>query len=152
MYIFHPNKSDQAETDYILYNKLGSEIVKFVSVESCVALNTSDHVPVHAVLNLEVEQMTPNDLIMRCKPKWEKCDTNVYERFISGHLKPFSSFGFGNSAEYDILYPLSHLLAILRPASEDSIPSYKSEVRIKKKRQRPWTKQIRMAVKNSRLA
>ena len=77
---------------------------------------------------------------------------NVYEGFVLGHLKPFSSFGFGNSAEYDILYPLSHLIAILRLAAEDSIPSYKSEVKVKKKWQRSWTEQIHKAVKNSRLA
>ena len=99
MHLFHLNKSDKAEIDYILYNELGSDVVKFVSVESSVTFNTSDHVPVHAVLNLKVKQKTSSDLMIRCKPKWGKCDRNVYEGFVSEHLKPFSSFRFGISAE-----------------------------------------------------
>ena len=41
---FHPNKSDQAEIDYILYTGFGADVVALVEVESRNAGNTSDHV------------------------------------------------------------------------------------------------------------
>ena len=148
----HPNKTDQAEIDYIFYNKIGADIIKLVSVESCVALNTSDHVPVYAISKVEVRQKTPGDLMMRCKPKWEKCDRLGYKTFISKHLQSFRSYKFEGSAEFDILHPLSHLVSVLHLATKDSIPSYKAEVKLKMKKLRPWSEQIFEAVKRSRLA
>ena len=82
----HPNKTDQAEIDYIFYNKIGADIIKLVSVESYVALKTSDHVPVYAISKVEVRQKTPGYLMMRCTPKWDKCDRHSYKTFISKHL------------------------------------------------------------------
>ena len=49
---FHPNKTDSAEIDYILFNKAGQDFVKSVSVKRDIALNTSDHVPVIAQLEI----------------------------------------------------------------------------------------------------
>ena len=43
---FHPNKGDRAEIDYLLFNIIGESLVKSVSVERNIPLNTSDHVPV----------------------------------------------------------------------------------------------------------
>ena len=51
---FHPNKGDRAEIDYILLNIIGESLVKSVSVEKNIPLNTSDHVPVFAQLSVEV--------------------------------------------------------------------------------------------------
>ena len=148
----HPNKNDQAEIDYIFYNKRGAEITNLVSVEPNVSLNTSDHIPVFAVLNVEQKQKIPGNVMVRCKPKWEKCDRRNYKDFIATHLQSFSSFKFGQSVEIDILHPLSHLISILQLATKDSIPSYKSEVKLKKQKQRPWSEKIVQAVKESRLA
>ena len=51
---FHPNKTDSAEIDYIIFNKIGQRFVKSVYVEKSVALNTSDHVPVIMQMELPV--------------------------------------------------------------------------------------------------
>ena len=49
---FHPNKKDQAEIDYFFYNRFGSEFIQSIEVETKTALNTSDHIPVCAVLKI----------------------------------------------------------------------------------------------------
>ena len=51
---FRPNKTDNAEIDYILFNKIGQRFVKSIYVEKSVALNTSDHVPVVMQMELPV--------------------------------------------------------------------------------------------------
>lgn len=53
--------------------------------------------------------------------------------------------------ETDILQPLSHLNAVLKQATFSSIPKFRSEISIKKIRNRPWTKQIYDAVRLCRL-
>ena len=51
----------------------------------------------------------------------------------------------------DILYPLGHLNAVLKLATEDSIPNFKPEVTIKPRRHRPWSEKIHEAIKVCRL-
>ena len=67
---FYPNKSDQAEIDYILYTGIGADVVASEDVESRNAANTSDHVPVEAVFNLETTQTGSTEWKIKCKPKW----------------------------------------------------------------------------------
>ena len=123
-----------------------------VAVEPCTALNTSDHVPMYAVHKVKMKKMAPTDLLIRCKPKWDKCDLYTYRDFISEHLQPFCSYRLGESPEFDILYPLSHLISVLQLATRDSIPSYKAEVKLRSRKLRPWSEKIQQAVKNSRMA
>ena len=149
---FHPNKTDKAEIDYILYNQQAEKMVKYVAVESDGALNTSDHVPVYAVLNLEVQQKNVDgNRMIPCKPKWEKCNRQEYTIFVEENLQSHLYLHPSKSTEQDILYPLAHLNTILRLATQQSIPNYKPEIKAKKKRQRPWTEQIHQAVKKCRL-
>ena len=148
----HPNKSDKAEIDYVFYNRAAEMLVKCVAVESDETLNTSDHVPVFAFLNLDAKQkVVDGNRTIQCKPRWEKCDRQVYECFVEENLKTKLLLHPGTSVEQDILYPLAHLNTILRLATEQSIPNYKPEIKAKKKRQRPWTEQIHQAVKKCRL-
>ena len=63
---FHPNTSYQAEIDYILYTGIGADVVASVDVEYRNAANTSDHVPVVAVLNLEIMQTGPTEWKIKC--------------------------------------------------------------------------------------
>ena len=123
-----------------------------VAVEPCTALNTSDHVPAYAVLKVKKREKTPSDLLIRYKPKWDKCDLHTYRDFISEHLQPVFCYRLGESPEFDILYPLSHLISVLQLATRDSIPSYKAEVKLISRKQRPWSEKIQQAVKNSRRA
>ena len=84
----HPNKSDKAEIDNVFYNRAAEELVKCVAVESDKALNTSDHVPVFAILNLEAkQQVVDGKRTIKCKPRWGKCDRQVYESFVVENLK-----------------------------------------------------------------
>ena len=90
---FHPNKSDQVEIDYILYTGIGADVVALVDVESHNAANTSDHVPVVAMLNLETTQTGPTERKIKCKPKWDKCDAGVYKQSVQEYQRPSSHSG-----------------------------------------------------------
>ena len=56
------------------------------------------------------------------------------------------------SSECDILYPLAHLIATLRLATEESIPNYKPKIALGQLRRRPWTENIHQTIRNCRLA
>lgn len=148
---FHPNKSDKAEIDYILYNKSGNDLIQDVSVAREIALNTSDHVPVTGVLNVTTKDVPRQHLQITCKPKWDKCDRAVYRRAVRKNLQSFDTFLPTLTNETDILQPLSHLNTVLKQATFSSIPKFQSEISIKKIRNRPWTKQIHDAVRLCRL-
>ena len=91
---------------------------------SCNAANTSDHVPVVAMLNLETMQSKSNKLKIKCKPKWDKCDAGVYKQSVKEYLRPFPTFRISANSEVDILYPLRHLNTVLKMATADSIPKH----------------------------
>ena len=148
---YHPNKADCAEIDYVLFNERGRQLVDSVRIETKTAANTSDHVPVIATLKIEASYTQIDSYTIQCKPKWDKCDTQIYEDCISGCLRPFDSFLLGNTSELDILQPLSHFNAVLKLATECSIPNHRPTAKFKKKRHRPWTEKIFNAIKRCRL-
>ena len=148
---FHPNKTDRAEIDYIFFSKNGENLVKSVAVERCTSLNTSDHVPVHTHINIETcEKSRAVATVIQLKPKWDKCDKIMYKRSIRQNLLSFDTFLPASTAETDILQPLAHLNAVLKQATKDSIPNYKSSMKVKNKK-RCWTQRIQDAMKHSRL-
>lgn len=148
---FHPNKADKAEIDYIFFNKLGDEVAGPVAVERSTSLNTSDHVPVNAQVNVEYSERTRTETtVIQVKPKWDKCDRTAYKTSIKQNLLTFDTFLPSLSADTDILQPLAHLIAVLKQATCESIPNYKPSLKIKKQR-RCWTQKMQDAVKNSRL-
>ena len=148
---FHQNKTDNVEIDYILFNKMRRKFVKTVTLEKDAALNTSDHVPVIMQLELPVCSVQCENIMTKRKPNWDRCDKQNYQIFIENSLRSFDSFHIGNSSELDILYPLGHLNAVFKLATEDSIPNFKPEVRLKQPRHRPWSEKIHEAIKTCRL-
>ena len=118
----------------------------------CGTLNTLNHVPVFVILNLEAKQkVVDGNRTIKCKPRWGKCDRQVYESFVEMNLKTKLLLHPGMLVEQDILYPLAHLKTILWLPTEQSIPNYKPEIKEKKKRQRPLTEQIHQTVKKCQL-
>ena len=84
---------DKAEIDYIFYNKLGDGVVGSVAIERNTSLNTSDHVPVNAQVNVEYsEKARAETTVIQVKPKWDKCDKTAYKRSIRQNLLPFETF------------------------------------------------------------
>ena len=147
----HPNNMDKAEIDYIFYNKLGDGVVGSVAVERNTSLNTSDHVPVDAQVNVEYsEKARAETTVIQVKPKWDRCDETAYKRSIRQNLLPFETFLHFLSVEIDILQPVAHLNTVLKQATYESIPNYKSSVKSKKQR-RCWTQKMQDAMKHSRL-
>ena len=148
---FHPNKEDRAEIDYVLFNIIGDSLVKSVSVERNIPLNTSDHVPVFAQLSVEVgRKERAETTTVQLKPKWDGCDKRIYKSSIRQNLKQFESFTPSLTEEIDILQPLAHLNAVLKQATRDSIPNHKTSLKIKGRR-RCWTQKMKDSMKNSRL-
>ncbi|MEW8547951.1 MAG: reverse transcriptase family protein, partial [Candidatus Thiodiazotropha sp.] len=149
---FHPNKTDKAEIDYVLFNRLGEDIVKGVAIEEENALNTSDHRPVYAEISIDVKAKTGAEAtVIQIKPKWESCDKRVYQQSIRQNLQKFDTFLPSLTSEIDILQPLAHLNAVLKRATYDSIPNYKPDLKIKNQRRRCWSQKIQAAMKNCRL-
>ena len=67
---------------------MAEELVKYVAVDSDETLNTSDHVPVFAILNLEVTQKGVNgNKTIKCTPRLETCVRHVYGIFVDKDLK-----------------------------------------------------------------
>ena len=150
----HPNKTDRAEIDYILSNSQSNQILKAVTVENETSLNTSDHLPVTGILNLNLSSRTKGKHVTRivCKPKWDRCDRDSYRRSIRENLLPFDAFHLSTDSNIDILEPLSHLNAVLKKATYDSIPKFRAERIVKEIRSRPWSVRIQEAVKACHLA
>ena len=150
----HPNKTDRAEIDYILSNSQSNQILKAVTVENETSLNTSDHLPVTGILNLNLSSRTRGKHVTRivCKPKWDRCDRDSYRRSIRENLLPFDAFHLSTDSNIDILEPLSHLNAVLKKDTYDSIPKFSAERIVKEIRSRPWSARIQEAVKACHLA
>ena len=127
---FHPNKTDKAEIDDVLFDKHSKQIVTTVTVDSKTSLNTSDHRPIFGTLSLKLTPKTGDKQAARimCKPKSDRCDKDNYRKFIRENLLPFDSFQLSTNSSIDILEPLSHLNAVLKQATFDSIPKFKPEL------------------------
>ncbi|MCG8110719.1 MAG: reverse transcriptase family protein, partial [Candidatus Thiodiazotropha endolucinida] len=149
---FHPNKADKAEIDYILLNSSSKQLVQTVTVDTGSALNTSDHAAVIGTFKIQLKEKADQKVTVVCKAKWNKCEKSIYRETIKEHLLPFDSFLPSLNAEIDILEPLGHLNAVLKKATQDSIPKFKQEMTIRKKKIRPWSERIQDAVRRNRLA
>ena len=126
-------------------------MVGSVAIERNTSLNTSDNVPVNAQVNVEYsEKARAETTVIQVKPKWDKCDETAYKRSIRQNLLPFETFLPFLSAEIDILQPLAHLNTVLKQATYESIPNYKSTLKIKKQRI-CWTQKMQDAIEHSRL-
>ena len=74
-----------------------------------------------------------------------KCIKAVYLNDLLTH------FYLRNSSEIDILYPLSHLNAMLRLATEQSVPNLNPLAKFKIGQKRPWTEKINNTINRCRL-
>ena len=110
-------------------------------------MNTSDHVRVFGVLKTRTKDVLRQNLQITCKPKWDKCDRSAYRRSVRENLWSFDTFLPTLTNEMDILQPLNHLNAVLKQATFNSIPKFRTEISIKEIRNRPWTKQIHDTVR-----
>ena len=151
---FHPNKTDKAGIDYILFDKHSKQIVTTVAVDSKTSLNTSDHRPIVGTLSLKLTPRTGDKQAARimCKPKWDRCDKDYYRKFVRENLLPFDSFQLSTNSSIDTLEPLSHLNAVLKQATFDSIPKFKPKLTVKEIKNRHCSKKIHEAVKACHLA
>ena len=102
-------------------------------------------------LNITSNPRTKQKTRLICKPKWDKCNRTVYRNSVRNHLTPFDTFLPSLSSHIDVLQPLSHLNAVLKQATYDSIPKFKPEITAKEVRNRPWSTNIHEAVKTCRL-
>ena len=68
-----------------------------------------------------------------CKPRWDKCDRASYRLSARENLLPFDTFLPNLNGSMDILEPLSHLNAVLKQATFDSIPRFKPELTIQER-------------------
>ena len=149
---FHPNKTDKAGIDYIFQNHRSKQIMKQVAVDDRSPSNTSDHISVIGTFHITTKKATLQQTKIMCKPKWDNCDKTSYRNSVRESLLSFDTFLPSHNTDSDILQPLSHLNAVLKQATINSIPKFKPEVTIRRIRSRPWSSGIHDAIKDSRLA
>ena len=127
----------------MLWNKLGDKVVKRVTTDEDLSLNTSDQFNIITETKTDLKVKT-----MQVKLKWENCDNVKYQRSVRQNLLRFDTVGLSTNSEIDILQPLAYLNAVLKQAVYDSIPKNKPTVTIKSQRRRCWTQKIQEAMKN----
>ena len=89
--------------------------------------NTFDHIPVIGTFHITRKKATKQQTKIMSKPKWDNCDKISYRNSVKENLQPFDTFLPSLNTESDILQPLSHLNAVLKQATINSI----SEVTIR---------------------
>ena len=71
------NGRDNAEIDYVLFNKKAQSLVRSVRAENYTDANTYDHITVTATLQLRILEKKIHAVKIKMKPKWEKCDVQL---------------------------------------------------------------------------
>ena len=81
------NEKNKAQTDYMLFQPSTQDIVRPVKLETHTDINTSDNIP---VTMLEVATIDVKSVLVRVKPKWDKCNIPLYYSYILSQLQPFT--------------------------------------------------------------
>ena len=93
----------------------GEDTVDLVVVELDWVFNASDQIPVKAIQKVEKKKETSSQLLVCCKPKWDKYNKYKYKDFVSKHIS--RSAATGNFPGFDNLHPLRYLIYVLQLAT-----------------------------------
>ena len=139
----HVNGKDSAEIDYILFNVKAQSLIRTVKTETYTDINTSDHISVTSTLKFKAIEIDKNIAEIKVKPKWEKCDTQLYSYYIANQLHPFNS----PQSDYEFMLSLGQFVSTLKNAVKISIPGHKDSRRVNPVKVRVWNEEICTAVK-----
>ena len=139
----HVNGKDSAEIDYILFNMKAQSLIRTVKTETYTDINTSDHIPVTSTLKFKVIKIDKNIAEIKVKPKWEKCDTQLYSYYIANQLHPFNS----PQSDYEFVLSLGQFVSTLKNAVKISIPGHRDSRKVNPVKVRVWNEEICTAVK-----
>ena len=130
----HVNGRDNAGIDYILFNKKAKSLIRSVRAEKYTDANTSDHIPVSATLQLRIQEKKTHAVETRVKPKWEKCDVQLYSYHIANQLHPFNQ----PQSDYEFVLSLGHFVSTLKKAVNLSIPGHRDSRKVHPVKDRVW--------------
>ena len=82
---FHHNGKYKSQIDYFLF-KSTEHLNASVKIKEMDALNTSDHTLVLATVGVDVKRAAPKAAKILTKPRWEKCDHNIYKDCIQNEI------------------------------------------------------------------
>ena len=122
----HVNGKDNAEIDYILFNVKAQSLIRTIKTETCTDISTSDHIPVTSTLKFKAIEIDKNIAEIKVKPKWEKCDTQLYSYYIANQLHPFNS----PQSDYEFVLSLGQFVSTLKNAVKISIPGHRDSRRV----------------------
>ncbi len=132
----------------------GSVLLSEVRIADVSPCNSSDHVPIHAKLTIDlcpdketVKQSIPSTKFYK-KPRWNKCDLDLYQATLQEKL---SNVQYKVHTTGKIQEVISELTHFMHYASENSIPGYNKQA-VSKTKRKGWTENVRQAVKQSRKA
>ena len=120
----HTDASCSSEIDYIFCSNNGVELISDVNVLSD-DINTSDHLPVVANLNVEKSLRVEEQKLIDVKPKWDKCNRQRYKGSIDRNLGPFPD---DIKTEFEFVCAIGHMTSVLKRATEASIPGHRNKI------------------------
>ena len=142
----HSDNLCSSEIDYIFCSNNGGNMMFEVNVLSD-CLNTSDHLPVVAKLEVVKPLCVDQQKTIDIRPKWDKCNHQIYKGSINRLL---GSFPEDIKSEFEFMCALGHMTSVLKKATAASIPGYRSKIRVKPSKSRMWNDRIEKAVKRSK--
>ena len=131
-YTFH-NSELQTTVDYILVSHNTTEHIAKCFTHDSAPLNTSDHLPITAVLQLAHSNVAPQEQLSHNKINWSKAigSTSLqnYQKQVSAIITPLigRSYSSHNEINEEIIYVSEKICC----ASAELLPSYKNSAKKK---------------------
>ncbi|KAH3727546.1 hypothetical protein DPMN_053485 [Dreissena polymorpha] len=102
---FHAIGEQSAEIDYILKNTLTREISSSVVTAGQQHSNVSDHIPVSTEIKITFHDKF-NDIMTHPKPRWSKCNKEIYRTYLQQSTKPIGCQATCNP--WTLIFSLQH--------------------------------------------
>ena len=120
------NDKGKVEIDYILLQPSSIDLVRSVTVKTQNDSKTSDHISVTIALKLIVATIDKKPVVVRDKPKWDKCNIPLYTSHISRQPQPFNS----PQTDYEFVLSLGHIASTLKNSVRASFLDQKDSRKI----------------------
>ena len=145
---FHENGKDTSKIDYIFTKARNLIISKPTIVKEKNSLNLSDHTHLEIELKFDYETATPQNITIPVKPKWQTCNVQLYRKTVEEGLRESFRRNQTSDSIYDLHCQIRDLTNVMKDATEQSIPKYKSHI-VKKanKTQHKWNSDIHLAIR-----
>ena len=142
---FHHNGKYKSQIDYFLF-KSTEHLNASVKIKEMDALNTSDHTLVLATVGVDVKRAAPKAAKILTKPRWEKCDHNIYKDCIQNEINNLEK------EHQPVNFKIKQLDQMLHKAGAKAIPKYRKIKSLKTCGKGIWNSKISQKSKEAKRA